>query len=83
MVHCQYAFHFKCFPNKHIWTTNSTMVLSSISMYNFRDLEFNIKLNSCFIETITYILTILKKRYFIFINIMSLNISRVQLTFKI
>lgn len=38
------AFHYKCFPNIHIWTMNSTMVVSSISMYNSRDLEFNIKL---------------------------------------
>lgn len=39
-----YAFHFKCFANIHSWTMNSTMVVSSISMYNSRDLEFNIKL---------------------------------------
>lgn len=64
-----YAFHFKCFPNIHSWTMNSTKVVSSISMYNFRDLELNIKLNNCFIETPTYILTILKKKYFIFISL--------------
>lgn len=57
-----YSFHFKSFPIIHSWTMNSTRVVSSISMYNFRDLEFNIKLINCFIETPTYILTI-KKQY--------------------
>lgn len=61
-----YAFHFKCFPNIHSWTMNSTRVVSSISMYNFRDLEFNIKLNNCFIKTPTYILTIFKKIFYIY-----------------
>lgn len=57
------AFHYKCFPTIHIWTTNSKMVVSIISMYNSRDLGFNIKLNNCFVETPTYILTIKKKLY--------------------
>lgn len=48
------AFHYKCFPNIHMWTTNFKMVVSSISMYNSRDLEFNIKLKNCFVETPTY-----------------------------